>query len=392
MEYLNKFYHSTLDALGDKLPGVLGALLLLAVGLFIAKSIRKLIHKGLKKSGIGRAIDKDDSMKLNIEALVSKLIYYALVILLLISVLSLLGVSDVLQPVKDMMSEFLGFIPNILAGGIIGYAGYLIAKIVSELMGVLGGSLDKLSTKIGLKSEISLLKIVKQVVFLLVFIPILITALNALKMDTIAQPATEMLHSVLNSVPLILAAAVILIVFFIGGKFISSALTELLASLKADDMPEKFGFKKIVGEKSLSQIIGRVIFFYICFFGIISAFEKLEMLQVVEVLRDMLELSGKIFFGLLILAVGSFLSNIAYKALSGSSADGVASLARIALLGLFFAMSLSSMGFAEDIVNLAFALILGAVAIAVALSFGLGGREAAGKQMEKIIEKFNKKS
>jgi len=46
------------------------------------------------------------------------------------------------------------------------------------------------------------------------------------------------------------------------------------------------------------------------------------------------------------------------------------------------------MGIADDIVNLAFALTLGAVAVALALAFGLGGREAAGKQMEHWLSRF----
>ena len=57
-------------------------------------------------------------------------------------------------------------------------------------------------------------------------------------------------------------------------------------------------------------------------------------------------------------------------------------VARGAILGLVLAMGLRAMGIADDIVNLAFGLTLGAVAVALALSFGLGGREAAGRQME----------
>ena len=45
-------------------------------------------------------------------------------------------------------------------------------------------------------------------------------------------------------------------------------------------------------------------------------------------------------------------------------------------------MGLRAMGLANDIVNMAFGMTLGAAAIAFALSFGIGGREAAGKQME----------
>jgi hypothetical protein len=54
-----------------------------------------------------------------------------------------------------------------------------------------------------------------------------------------------------------------------------------------------------------------------------------------------------------------------------------ARIAQFAILGLVFAMGLRAMGIANEIVQLAFGLVLGAVAVAVALSFGLGGREAA---------------
>ena len=68
--------------------------------------------------------------------------------------------------------------------------------------------------------------------------------------------------------------------------------------------------------------------------------------------------------------------------MSGESAAALAGVLRAAILGLVLAMGLRAMGIADDIVNLAFGLVLGAVAVAFALSFGLGGREAAGKQME----------
>ena len=84
-------------------------------------------------------------------------------------------------------------------------------------------------------------------------------------------------------------------------------------------------------------------------------------------------MTGQIAFGLTILVLGNFLANLAYKTMSsGPSNTFLASLGRIVILGLFLAISLRTMGIADDIVNLAFGLTLGAVAVAVALSFGLG--------------------
>ena len=63
----------------------------------------------------------------------------------------------------------------------------------------------------------------------------------------------------------------------------------------------------------------------------------------------------------------------------------------ISFIRVFLAIGLGRMGIADDIINLAFGITLGAVALTVVLSFGLGGREAGGRQMAKILEKFNKK-
>ena len=69
----------------------------------------------------------------------------------------------------------------------------------------------------------------------------------------------------------------------------------------------------------------------------------------------------------------------------------MASVVRFAIMGIFLAFALHTMGIAESIVNLAFGLTLGAIAVAFALSFGLGGREAAGKQMEHFFNDMRNK-
>ena len=102
---------------------------------------------------------------------------------------------------------------------------------------------------------------------------------------------------------------------------------------------------------------------------------------------------GDILLGSTILVVGFWLANIAYAAVdraSGENTRGLARIARYAILALVTAMGLRAMGIADDIVNLAFGLTLGAIAVAVALSFGLGGREAAGKLMEHWLARLRR--
>ena len=107
-----------------------------------------------------------------------------------------------------------------------------------------------------------------------------------------------------------------------------------------------------------------------------------------------MNLTGQILFGLTILIIGNFIANLFHKMLSKNENNTfVASIARGAILALFVAISLRTMGIANSIVELAFGLILGAVAIAIAiaLSYGFGGREAAGEHMKVILNKFRNK-
>ncbi len=69
----------------------------------------------------------------------------------------------------------------------------------------------------------------------------------------------------------------------------------------------------------------------------------------------------------------------------------VAGIIRAASLALFIAIALRTMGIANEIVETAFTFIIGAIAVTVALSYGLGGREAAGEHFKEIIQKLKGK-
>lgn len=390
---MQEMFDVFLKEVGSILPGVFGALLVLVIGWIVAVLIRKFVSRLLKSIKFDERLNKSNKgeSKLRLEKTISKIVYFIILIYVLLIVLNMMGVTNILKPLETMVEDFIGFFPNIVAAVIIGFAGYVIASIASEAVGAVTGVLDNFSAKFDVFKELKLSKIVKQLVFLFVFVPILIVALQALKMEVISQPATQMLNELMSAIPKIIAAGLIITVFYVGGKYVSAILKKLIQNLGGDELPAKLKLTAIISEKhSLSAIVANIVFFFIIFSGIISALEKLEMVKIADTLNNLFVMSGQIFFGLLIMAIGNLVGNFAHKALVESNAKGFASIAKISVLGLFLAIALSTMGIADDIVNLAFGLVLGAVAVAVALSFGLGGREAAGKQMEHILKKFRK--
>src|SRR5699024_8958129 len=131
-----------------------------------------------------------------------------------------------------------------------------------------------------------------------------------------------------------------------------------------------------------SQVVGRIALFFVMAFAVVEAANRLGFSGVNGLFEQLIAFGAQVLFGLIILAVGQWLASLAVRAIrhtSGKHSGTLAAIARIAILGLVIAMGLHAMGFAEAIVNLAFGLTLGAVAVAVALAFGLGGREAASR-------------
>jgi hypothetical protein len=186
----------------------------------------------------------------------------------------------------------------------------------------------------------------------------------------------------------------VLTVFIWGGRFLTNFLKDLLISLGLDRSAEKIQIQHMIGaNQSLSKILANLLFFFIVFFGVITAVDILGLSRLTEILNQILVVSGQIIFGIVILAVGNYISLLLYNSMVKSRDNRfIAGVIRWASMALFIAIGLRTMGIANEIVELAFALILGAIAVAIALSYGLGGRAAAGEHFKDIIQKFRKEA
>lgn len=389
MNFLENMLDNLSNSFDGFLPTTIAAILILIIGSIIAGFIKRIITKVVKKTKVD---DKLGSGKPIISTLVGKLVYLFIMIFVFMLALEKLGMTGVLEPVKNLLNGFTDFIPNIVGAGLVGYIGYMLANIVSELVGLSGDTISNLAPKLRLPENLDLVGILKKIVFIFIFIPLLITALNILNMDAISVPATDMLQQFFTAIPKILVAVIIIVLFVVGGKFVAGLLTDLLESLNLNSIVNKMDLGDATSKTNLPKVIGNIAYFFIVLFGITTALEKLEFTKLTEVLDTIVGMSGNILFGLIILLIGNTIASMAHKAMTKSSNNAfVASIARMCILALFLAMGLKSMGIGDEIVNLAFGITLATVAVTIALSFGLGGREAAGKQMERLLDKFNDK-
>ena len=350
---------------------------ILIIGLFVVKVISGLIKKGLGQLSFLKHTDNEGVIT-DFVSPITALIKAILTIFVLMAVLQHFGLTDVLAPLKEMLNKFMRAVPNIIGAGVIGYAGWIIANIVSKFLGV---GLGKVDEQIALKTgnnDLKLSKFGSAFIFGAILLPIVVAALGVLNIPSISEPATAMINDLLAAVPKIVGAAVILLVTYFVAKFVVYMLTGLLEGMNINQYPEKIGAQALFSESfTPTKLVGGAVMFFSMLTAATAAVNTLGIDVISDIFAKVIEFGGGLLVGGLILLIGNFLGGIAHEKLVAAGNSGLANIARIAILGLVLAMGLKSMGLADNIVNMAFGFTIGSVAVATALAFGLGGRDAA---------------
>jgi hypothetical protein len=220
-------------------------------------------------------------------------------------------------------------------------------------------------------------------VYALIIIPVAIAALQALEITAIAAPATAMLNQILTAIPHVLAAALWIGIAFVAGRFLKTIIEAILPPTGFDDAIRSTGV--LPSNAFPSRIVANIAMIAVILAAAIEAASQLGGDQVAIFLAQVTALGGKVIFGTLIIVVGIFLARIIANLVGSGTGEGgyAQTMVRYAIIALFTAIGLTFMGLADQIVMLAFGLILGAAAVASALAFGLGGRDAAARIVER---------
>ena len=143
-------------------------------------------------------------------------------------------------------------------------------------------------------------------------------------------------------------------------------------------LPERMGIKGLFTDSFTPiRLIGGAIILFSMVAAATAAVNILGIDIVSDIFARILEFGGGLLVGGLTQVIGNFQVTIAYDNLSSHGNAGLANIARIAILGLVLAMGLKATGLADNIVLMAFGFTLGSVAVAAAIVFGMGGRDAA---------------
>lgn len=427
-EPLNNF----LSQIFEFLPKLGGAAILIGIAWVLATLAKTVVTRMAQSFNLDQrvAAQTDTPQTTENQFLLSEtlgnVLYWFIFLFFLPLILGVLDLQGPLQPVQNLLNDILAALPRILKAVLIGAIGWLIAKIVrgivTNLLSATG--VDRVGAQFGLRRTTgsqSLSWLLGTIVYVLILIPTAIAALDALQIPAISGPATSMLNQILNAIPQIFTAALILVIAYAIGRFIADLVRNLLAGIGFDNifswigldsalrssrsvtppastdltstgLPEASPTPAALPTRTPSDIAGVVVLVGILLFGTVAATNVLNLPALTAIVSGLLLVFGRILIGLVIFAIGLYLANLSFSVISSSGyrqARILGQAARVAIIALVSAMALQQMGVAPDIVNLAFGLLLGAIAIAIAIAFGLGGRDVAGRKLREWTETFD---
>lgn len=401
------------------LPSLGGAVALLGVAWAIATVVKLFIVKVFRQLNIDEKLnqqvqdEEEESEKteqIAIGETIGNALYWFIFLLFLPSILGILRLEGTLRPLEELVSDILGIVPNIFSAVIIAFIGWIVAQVVKKVVINLlkATGVNSIGEKFGLsatKKNQSLAYIIGSVVYILILIPIAITALDALQIKAISIPAIAMLDQVLELLPKLFASILVLGFAYFASQYLAELLTNLLTNIGFNNVFEWLGITEsapstpeIEAEnktKTPAQMVGIILIIAIMLIATVTAVDILQIEALKEVVAFISLLAGQVLVGVVILGVGLYFANLVFKLIANSGtnqAQFLAQTARIAILVLVIAMALERIGIAPNIVNLAFGLLMGGIAVAIALAFGLGGREAAGRALQQWLDSFSSKN
>jgi hypothetical protein len=386
-------------------PKILIAILILVATWIVARAVAWVLK---------RAIDRSPALKKHVtgtpeETVGHQLGTIAKLIIWLVGIMAalrFLGIGQILAPINDLVTQIFNFLPKLIGAGLIFFVGLIVARIVKRLVEtvLIAANIDGLLARVGIGStegtlraapdavppgaapgatRSSLARAAGVLVFAVIIIQVAIAALQVLGIEAISRPAIDMLEQIYAALPNILAAALWIGIAFVIGRFVKTIVEAVLPPTGFDDAIRSTGV--LPAAAFPSRIVANIAMIAIILGASIEAARRLGGDEIAIFLAQVTALGSKVIFGTLIIVVGILLARVIANLVGSGTGEGsfAQTIVRYAIIALFTAIGLTFMGLADQIVMLAFGLILGSAAIACAIAFGLGGRETAGRILDR---------
>ena len=206
------------------------------------------------------------------------------------------------------------------------------------------------------------------------------------------QPLQNALSTFLSYIPQLIGALIILIVGYIVAKVLQAVVGRVLQGIGFDRWMERGGIKQFFDRAETNQtpasILGALVFWFVFIIAITMAADALGIPQVSVVLAQLIAYIPNIIAAILILILAALLANFISGIVRGATgSDILASIAQYAIIVYAVFAALTQLGVAVQLTANTFLIVLGAVALAASIAFGIGGREVAQDILEKAYNR-----
>jgi uncharacterized oligopeptide transporter (OPT) family protein len=202
-----------------------------------------------------------------------------------------------------------------------------------------------------------------------------------------------------QTLPALVGALVILFAGYLLAKVLQKLAERGLRRIRLNQLLERGGVTQAVERSGThinpTRVLANLVFWLVMFTVILLAANALGLDSLADVVSTLVSYIPSVIAAIVIILVGIVLGGFVggLIAASAGAVHGGRALSRIGrggviLLAIF--MALQELGIATDIVTTAFAILFGAIALALALSFGLGNRDLAGEITREWYERYRR--
>jgi len=205
--------------------------------------------------------------------------------------------------------------------------------------------------------------------------------------------AAAALVLLLGAIPKIIGFAVILIIGWIIASALAAAVAAILRTVKFNDLAQRAGISGFVQKMGMhtdaAGFLATLVKWFVRLIVLVTAFDALGLPAVSQVLQQILLWLPNLIVALVVLVLAGLAATALSNLVRGATAESglgnpnlLATIARVAVWGFAIVIAVNQIGIATAIVNTLFMGLIGAVGLALALAFGLGGRETAARIVE----------
>jgi small-conductance mechanosensitive channel len=206
------------------------------------------------------------------------------------------------------------------------------------------------------------------------------------------DPLQNAISTFLSYIPQFVGAIIILVIGYILARFLQALVTRILQGIGFESWMERGGVKQFFDraqtDHTPSSILGILVFWFVFIIAITMAADALGLQQISGFLNQLIAFIPSIIVAVLILFLATLLANFVSRIVRGATGSGIlATITQYVIIIYAVFAAITQLGIAVELTAPTFLILLGAIALALAIAFGLGGREVARDIVEKAYNR-----